>query len=191
MAALSFALPMASPDTGTGARVGTDPGDAVAVLVARARDGDEVAFRAIYARFHRAVHAVALARLEPRDAEDLVQDVFVEAWRKLDDLREPAAFPGWLLRLARNRTVDRVRRRVVVEPLPEQGAEAPPYAEARAALLAIRSLPEAYHETLIMRLVEGMTGPEIAERTGMRPDSVRVNLHRGFALLRQRLGADP
>jgi RNA polymerase sigma-70 factor (ECF subfamily) len=67
---------------------------------------------------------------------------------------------------------------------PGQGA----YHEALIALDAIRNLPEAYRETLIMRLVEGMTGPEIAERTGMRHDSVRVNLTRGLRMLRERLG---
>ena len=57
-------------------------------------------------------------------------------------------------------------------------------------LRAIRCLPETYRETLIMRLVEGLTGPEIAERTGMTPDSVRVHLHRGIKLLRERLGGN-
>ena len=49
---------------------------------------------------------------------------------------------------------------------------------------AVRSLPDAYRETLILRLVEGMTGPEIAARTGLTEGSVRVNLHRGMKLLR-------
>jgi RNA polymerase sigma-70 factor (ECF subfamily) len=49
-------------------------------------------------------------------------------------------------------------------------------------------LPEAYRETLILRLVEGLTGPEIAEQTGLSAGSVRVNLHRGMKLLRERLG---
>ena len=52
----------------------------------------------------------------------------------------------------------------------------------------IRRLPEAYRETLIMRLVEGMTGPEIARQTGLTPDSVRVNLCRGMKMLRESLG---
>ena len=56
-------------------------------------------------------------------------------------------------------------------------------------LAAIRSLPEAYRETLMLRLVEGMTGPEIAARTGLTAASVRVNLHRGMKKLRERLGA--
>ena len=54
-------------------------------------------------------------------------------------------------------------------------------------LQLIRHLPEAYRETLMLRLVEGMSGPEIAERTGMTPGSVRVNLHRGITMLRERL----
>ena len=60
--------------------------------------------------------------------------------------------------------------------------------EANEALALIRALPEAYRETLVLRLVEGMTGPEIAERTGLTAASVRVNLHRGMKLLRERLG---
>jgi RNA polymerase sigma-70 factor (ECF subfamily) len=55
-------------------------------------------------------------------------------------------------------------------------------------LAVIRTLPEAYRETLILRLVEGFTGPEIAERTGLTPGSVRVNLHRGMQMLREKLG---
>ena len=61
-------------------------------------------------------------------------------------------------------------------------------AEAAAAIAAIQELPEAYRETLAMRLIAGMSGPEIATITGLTPDSVRVNLHRGFRLLRERLG---
>jgi RNA polymerase sigma-70 factor (ECF subfamily) len=60
--------------------------------------------------------------------------------------------------------------------------------EAREILTAIRALPETYKETLVLRLVEGMTGQEIAERTGLTPESVRVNLHRGMKILRQKLG---
>jgi len=60
--------------------------------------------------------------------------------------------------------------------------------DGRWVLRTIRSLPEAYRETLILRLVEGMTGPEIAARTGLTPGSVRVNLHRGMKQLREKLG---
>jgi len=61
-------------------------------------------------------------------------------------------------------------------------------AEARRVLAIIQTLPEAYRETLVLRLVEGYSGPEIAELTGLSHGSVRVNLHRGFRLLRDKLG---
>jgi RNA polymerase sigma-70 factor (ECF subfamily) len=64
----------------------------------------------------------------------------------------------------------------------------PDRTEALAVLDVIRTLPEAYRETLVLRLVEGMTGPEIAARTGLTAASVRVNLHRGMKQLRERLG---
>jgi RNA polymerase sigma-70 factor (ECF subfamily) len=54
-------------------------------------------------------------------------------------------------------------------------------------LAIIQRLPESYREPLVLRLVEGMTGPEIAARTGLAPDSVRVNLCRGMKLLRDQL----
>jgi RNA polymerase sigma-70 factor (ECF subfamily) len=59
--------------------------------------------------------------------------------------------------------------------------------QARAALAAIRRLPPAYRDTLRMRLVDGLNGPEIAARTGLTAASVRVNLHRGLKLLRESL----
>jgi RNA polymerase sigma-70 factor, ECF subfamily len=57
-------------------------------------------------------------------------------------------------------------------------------------LEVIRGLPEAYRDTLLMRLVEGMSGQEIADRTGLASGSVRVNLHRGMKLLREKLGLE-
>jgi RNA polymerase sigma-70 factor, ECF subfamily len=166
------------------------PDVAVADLVRAARAGDRAAFASLYHRFARVVHAVVLARVPLADAADLVQDAFVAAYERLGDVRDPAAFGGWLLQIARRRATDHLRARRATDELADDHAAAAPVptAEARQALAAIRALPAAYRETLIMRLVEGLTGPEIAERTGLAPGSVRVNLHRGMMLLRERLG---
>ena len=163
----------------------------VADLVRAARRGDRPAFAELYTRFARAVHAVVLARADFRDAGDLVQDVFVIALERLPQLAEPAAFPGWILTIARTRSIDHGRKQRPVEPVDDLAADPVPSAEAQRVLDAIRALPDAYRETLIMRLVEGMSGPEIAERTGLAPGSVRVNLHRGMKLLRERLSDAP
>ena len=168
----------------------------VTELVVASSRGDRAAFGTLYARFHRVVHAIALARVEPGDADDVVQETFAAAWLALEGLTEPAAFPGWITTLARHRAIDHVRRRrsardreAATRDVAVSVALAvePPRDEAAAALAAVRALPDAYRETLIMRLVEGLTGPEIAERTGMTPDSVRVHLHRGMKLLRAQL----
>jgi RNA polymerase sigma-70 factor, ECF subfamily len=160
-----------------------------AALVKAAQAGDRPAFEALYRRHARMVHGLLLARVAAADADDLVQEVFLQAWRRLDSLRDPAAFAGWIMTVARRRAVDHYRRGVETAELPgEVLSEDSPHAEAAAALAAIRALPEAYRETLILRLVEGMTGPEIAARTNLAPASVRVNLHRGMKMLREALG---
>jgi RNA polymerase sigma-70 factor (ECF subfamily) len=158
-------------------------------LVRSAQAGDEGAFAELYQRFARMVHGVVLARIARTEVDDVVQDVFMAAFQRLAELREPAAFGGWLAAIARHRTADHGRRLVPVRPVVDEAAPSRTHeqAEARAVLEAIRSLPEAYSETLVLRLVEGMTGAEIAERTGLTPGSVRVNLHRGMKLLREKL----
>ena len=160
-------------------------------LVLSAQGGDMTAFGDLYSRYVRFVHGVLLARIPPAEAEDLVQDVFVLALRRLKDLRDPAAFGGWISSIARNCAADFHRRGTKpMELIEELSADAPKQIsglEAKAVLKTIQGLPEAYRETLVLRLVEGMTGPEIAARTGLSHGSVRVNLHRGMELLREAL----
>jgi len=156
-------------------------------LVRSAARGDRRAFGELYARYARLVHGILLARVPPDEAEDLMQDVFLAAMKRLPALRDDGAFGGWLAAMARNRAIDYHRQRRPVEVDVEPRAPARPL-EALDVWKVIQRLPEAYRETLVLRLVEGMTGPEIAERTGLTPDSVRVNLCRGMKLLREALG---
>ena len=159
-------------------------------LVRDAQNGDEAAFGRLYERYARVVHGLLLARVPRADVDDLVQDVFLTAWRRMDALRDPAAFGGWLAIIARNRATDFHRRAPAYVELPATVAAHDATAartEALAILDLIRTLPDAYRETLVLRLVEGLTGPEIADRTGLTAASVRVNLHRGMKLLREKL----
>ncbi len=161
---------------------------AEASLITAAREGDRAAFGRLYDRYARLVHGVLLARVPRSDVDDLVQDVFLQAMRRLSSLRSLDSFGSWLAAIARNRARDHHRRGDDTVELPDDVPGAPhPEGEARTVLVAIRRLPEAYRETLVLRLVEGLTGPEIAERTGLTPGSVRVNLHRGMQLLREAL----
>jgi RNA polymerase sigma-70 factor (ECF subfamily) len=160
-------------------------------LVRAAAQGDRAAFGELYSRYARMVHGILLARVPPADAEDLMQDVWVSAMNQLGTLRKVAAFPGWLAAIARHRALDHFRQARNFAPLDERvvGTRGTSGTADGAfeVLERIRSLPEAYRETLILRLVEGMTGPEIAARTGLTPESVRVNLCRGMKMLRRLL----
>lgn len=171
---------------GSTARTAPPPAD-----VEAARRGDRAAFGRLFRAFAPLVHGVLLARVRPAEAEDLMQDVFVAALERLDALRDGAALGGWLCAIARNRAADHHRARRELVELPEElGRADADRAEAERILRAIHGLPEAYRETLVLRLVEGLTGPEIAEQVGLTPESVRVNLHRGMKLLRDKLGLE-
>ena len=165
-------------------------------LVSAARVGDRAAFGRLYDRYARMVHGILLARVPPREVDDLVQEVFLLALRQLHTLREISRFGAWLGTITRNRANDYFRKAIpdekVTEPVSENQGEIRTTSNAgehEAALIlgVVRALPEPYREPLILRLVEGMTGPEIAARTGLTHGSVRVNLYRGMQLLREKL----
>jgi RNA polymerase sigma-70 factor, ECF subfamily len=157
-----------------------------------AQRGDTSAFAELYRRYAGMVRAIALVRLRTDEIADAVQETFLRALRRLNTLRKADAFGTWIAVIARNVVRDLERTRVVQTAEDEEplGAATQQHqAEARAALRAIRSLPKAYRKTVAMRVVRGMTGPEIAHCTGHSAGSVRVNLHRGMKLLRKQLEA--
>jgi RNA polymerase sigma-70 factor (ECF subfamily) len=159
------------------------------VLVRAVLAGDREGFSRLYDRYAPLVHGILLARVPRVEVDDLVQDIFLHAFKKLHTLRDEAAFGPWIAMIARNRAVDFHRRsKETVEINDEHRGSEQHDSRAAEILELIRSLPEAYRETLVLRLVEGMTGPEIAARTGLTAASVRVNLHRGMKLLREQLG---
>jgi RNA polymerase sigma-70 factor (ECF subfamily) len=159
------------------------------VLVKAVLDGDRDSFGRLYEPYAPMVHGILLARIPRSEVDDLVQDIFLHAFRKLHTLRDWAAFGPWIAMIARNRAMDFYRRtKETVEVTEDLRSTDMQTSRANEILELIRALPEAYRETLILRLVEGMTGPEIAARTGLTPASVRVNLHRGMKQLRKKLG---
>lgn len=160
-------------------------------IVARARAGDREAFAAFHGHFARFVHAVLLAHAPPAEVDDLHQEVFVAAWRHLDSLQENERAGAWLAAIARHAAQRRRATLVHHRELPDQLADPRTHVsgelDGAQLLTLLRALPEAYRETLALRLVEGFTGLEIAEATGLTHGSVRVNLHRGMQLLREKL----
>ena len=160
-------------------------------LVAAIIESDEDAFRRLHWKYAPLVHGILTARMPYDEVADLVQEVFLAAFKGIRNLRDPDAVGPWLVSLARNHAAGFYRSRRVTEELPDEiPGRHSGHAEATEVMLAIRSLPNAYSETLTLRLVEGMTGDEIAQMTGLSPGSVRVNLHRGMEMLRKSLGIE-
>src|ERR1041385_5514956 len=71
--------------------------------------GDQDAFSRLYADYRGMVHAIVLGRVPRIDVDDLVQDVFITAYMRLRELRDPSAFGGWLAAIARNGATDHLR----------------------------------------------------------------------------------
>jgi RNA polymerase sigma-70 factor, ECF subfamily len=172
------------------------PDDSDVALVKASQAGYRDAFGQLYQRYARMVHGILLAKVPVAEVEDLVHEVFLRALPRLHGLRDASRFGAWLAAITRNMAKDYYRQPHVQSECsdgseaadrsaaPREQADAQ---EAQEILDGVRSLPEAYRETLILRLVEGMTGPEIAAKTGLAHGSVRVNLNRGMQQLREKL----
>jgi RNA polymerase sigma-70 factor (ECF subfamily) len=159
------------------------------VMIEKICAGDEQAFGEFYRLYAPMVHSIVLARTAYDEVQDITQEVFLSAYKNINTLRDRNAAGPWLAMIARNQVAEFYRRAKPSEELSEDlRDDKHSQMEANEVLAAIKVLSDTYRETLVMRLVEGMTGPEIAERTGMSHESVRVNLYRGMKLLREKLG---
>src|ERR1700704_4132691 len=127
----------------------TDPSRraALGATIRAVAAGDQDAFAGLYADYVRLVHAILLGRIPRRDVDDLVQEVFLAAYTRIRELRDPAAFGGWIATIARNRaTADLRQAREQIE-LPDELAGGDPIGtETFAVLEIVRRLPEAYRD---------------------------------------------
>lgn len=163
----------------------------VARLVREARGGSQTAFAHLYRRFVPLVHSIQLGRCRPALADELTQECFAIAFARLAQLNEGHKFGAWIATIAKRIPVtERAGDTAIDDSSDPVSASATPEQRTEAARLlrTISDLPEAYRDTLMLRLVEGLSGPEIAAMTGLTPESVRVNLCRGMEKLRAALG---
>jgi RNA polymerase sigma-70 factor (ECF subfamily) len=168
--------------------------------VLAARHGDRSAFEQLWIRCEPIVSAIVRAHGPAHETGDLVQDVALAALDSIETLRDPERFTAWVASLARNRARDARRKRrepatcdprelCAATPCRDADSEDEPSEALARVLLALHGIPTCYREALQLRLVEGLSGPEIAQRTGRSPGSLRVHIHRGLKLLRESLRA--
>ncbi len=166
--------------------------------VKAAQAGDERAFESLFRAYQDSVYSLAMhfAR-DPELAADITQDAFVRAWEELPNLREPAAFEGWLKTMARNLVRDHFRARREEDPLDEDdpvrgGDPGPEQVVAQrdrdeSVREAILGLPEHQRSVVAMHYLESRSVMEIAEALDLPKGTVVSRLSRGRENLRRRL----
>ena len=178
-------------------------------LVADVRRGDERAFEALYERYHRRIYAFVLGMVKDHGrAEDVTQEVFVSALRRMRATERPIAFKPWIYEIAKNACIDafrRARRAEEVSYDAEEGlspndhrrlvvAGATPDAalaakeELQTLCGAFGGLSDAHHEILVMRELEGLSYREIGDRMGMSRPAVESTLFRARRRLTEEYG---
>jgi RNA polymerase sigma-70 factor, ECF subfamily len=164
------------------------------LAVARAREGDEAAFRFLYLRFSHNIYGYVRSIVrDDYEAEDVTQHVFaklITALGKYDDRGVP--FFAWLLRLARNAAIDHLRSH---RPTPceevfgpdEHTHTATEVDEALTVRAALATLPEDQRAVVILRHVVGLSPGEIADQMGRTESSIHGLHHRGRRALQREL----
>jgi RNA polymerase sigma-70 factor, ECF subfamily len=174
----------------------------VALLVRRAQEGDREAFGRLVEQFQRTVHAICLRRLgNSSEALELTQEVFLHVMRRLDQLREPERFAGWLRQVTVRMAINRATRRVApasVETGVLEGASehrADPLGDLisreRAQRLweAIARLRLIDREALVAFYIQGQSLIEIAQSLDVPIGTVKRRLHTARKRLKAELQA--
>lgn len=185
-----------------------------AELVAEALRGGQEAFREIVVRFERPVYSL-VARMvqDPAAAEDLAQEVFIKAFRRLETYDPTRKFSSWLFKIAHNTTIDHLRRHApetvpleggreegeehrggLAAILTDESMENPAAAAerkdmARSLERAVARLRPEYREVVVLFYIEGASYQEICEATGLPLGTVKTNLHRARKELAEGMAA--
>jgi RNA polymerase sigma factor (sigma-70 family) len=176
-----------------------DLGQEEADLIARCRKGDIKSYELLYNRYSRAMYHTCLRIvMNAADAEDILQEAFMEAFASLDKLKNAAAFGGWVKKIMINKSVNFIRRHrknwleiedAELTNIPEEQAfdELEFRGKVDAIIGAMDSLPEKYRMVINLHIFEQMNFEEIASVMDLPSSTVRVQYLRGKQKILDRL----
>ncbi len=187
-------------------QVSSGPDRATASLVREARQGGQLAFQRLVDRYHGAIFRMVYYRIRSRaDAEDLTQDIFIKAFRRLSGLKNDAYFRSWLYRIAVNRIRDHLRKKrfralfVSADddagtdpPWPEDAPGQPADVEQQVARRefwrriggVLDRFPRMEREVFLLRFFDGLSIREIAQVVRRSESTVKTHLYRGIRRFR-------
>jgi len=186
-------------------------------LVRRAQQGDGSAFAELVGRHQRQLYRLALRMTgSEADAQEVLQEAFLNAYQKLPNFRGEAQFSSWLYRIAANSALMRLRRKrrapdsLTDQPLELQGPkfsaegylDPPPRSDwsqradekmmdrelGKAIDQAVAGLPDDYRTVFLLKDVDGLSNEEIADALELTVPAVKSRLHRARLALREKLG---
>jgi len=173
----------------------TSAADEDSALLQRIRQGDQTAMAEVFDRYGRAVYSVALRILKDSgNAEDVMQEIFFQIWRNSDSFVQGRGSLGaWLVVVARNRSIDLLRRRkptdsvddVVLASPCNLAAEAEHNAMIEKVRKVLQDLPAEQQRSMEMAFFEGLSHSEIAERTGDPLGTVKTRIRLALITLRK------
>lgn len=176
-------------------------------MIARVKEGDVVAFRQVYDVYgKRIVNYVYRLTGSHAEAEDLAQDTFVQAFRKINTLKDNRKFQSWLFRIAQNNVYQKYRgKRPHLESIDQEESKelsdyqklATPSKDPEQEVLAeelkhvidrlIQELPEKYRQVFVLAALQRMSYQEISEVVGRSLASVKSDIHRARVFVRDRV----
>jgi len=178
-------------------------------LVSLAKQGDKRAFSELVKRYEKKVYALALKIMQnPEDASDILQETFIQVFKKIKDFKEKSRFSTWLYRIAFNECLMRKRKKqiptvsidapLVLDSGDELKQEIVDWSSNPLATIenkelknklegAISKLPEEYRDVVVLKDIEGLSHKEIADMLKISVPNVKTRLHRARLFLRKEL----
>ena len=164
------------------------------IWIAQLKKGNELAAFNIYNQYAKAMYNTAIRISgDPETTKDLVQEAFIKAFKKIDTLKNPKTFPGWLKQIVLNTALEHVRRKKLhFERITEEHSGADEVPDERVISdkdlhLAIKSLPDGCRTVLSLHLFEEMKHAEIAEALQISESTSKTQYRHAKKILKEKL----
>ena len=166
------------------------------ILLKGCKKGKPKSQEALYRRFASAMYGICLQYASSEeDAQDIMQDGFVKVFRKLDQVNNPAAFPGWIRRVMINTALEKYRSQVILQRMDDVQEEADEALDdgifdnltCQELVKLIQTLSPRYRMVFNLYAIEGYSHQEISEELGISVGTSKSNLSRARAILQEKI----
>lgn len=166
------------------------------ILIKGCKKGKPKSQEALYQRFSAAMYGICLQYASSEDdAQDILQDGFIKVFAKLDQVKNPAAFPGWIRRLMINTALEKYRSQVILQRVDDVRGEIHEETDngvfsdltSEELVALIQTLSPKYRMVFNLFAIEGFSHQEISDELGISVGTSKSNLSRARAILQEKI----